>query len=179
MGDPYFHGGNRKLHVGDYILPLSETGVTGVVNPSIDETACTHRDQAAWLPPWRAATVLWNTNPRKFGSCIICAKMRRLSCVQLAISAVVVAYGLAQPLSPRPRRTRRRPQHRTRPPSNRALKRKRTLQKWPRRSRCTVKTTTGMSRTTPGARVIIISGPGKGRRLPEAARRPARDLRGV
>jgi hypothetical protein len=33
MRDRYFHGGNRKLHVGDYILPPSETGVEGMVHP--------------------------------------------------------------------------------------------------------------------------------------------------
>jgi hypothetical protein len=29
----YFHGGNRKLHVGDYILPQAETGVVGMSHP--------------------------------------------------------------------------------------------------------------------------------------------------
>jgi hypothetical protein len=29
----YFHGGNRKLHVGDYIKPQSETGVVGMSHP--------------------------------------------------------------------------------------------------------------------------------------------------
>ena len=30
----YFHGGNRKLHVGDYVLPPTETGVEGMIgNP--------------------------------------------------------------------------------------------------------------------------------------------------
>jgi hypothetical protein len=29
----YFHGGNRGLHVGDYILPQSETGVIGMSHP--------------------------------------------------------------------------------------------------------------------------------------------------
>jgi hypothetical protein len=38
------------------------------------------------------------------------------------------------------------------PPSNRGLKQRRTLRKWPRRSQ-TVNTTTGMSGTMPGARV--------------------------
>jgi hypothetical protein len=32
MRERYFHGGNRKLRVGDYILPPSETGVTGIAS---------------------------------------------------------------------------------------------------------------------------------------------------
>jgi hypothetical protein len=32
MRERYFHGGNRKLRVGDYILPPSETGVRGMSN---------------------------------------------------------------------------------------------------------------------------------------------------
>jgi hypothetical protein len=30
MKERYFHGGNQKLQVGDYILPPSETGVMGM-----------------------------------------------------------------------------------------------------------------------------------------------------
>ena len=33
MKKRYFHGGNRGLHVGDYILPHSETGVQGMAHP--------------------------------------------------------------------------------------------------------------------------------------------------
>jgi rifampin ADP-ribosylating transferase len=35
MRDRYFHGGNRKLQVGEYVLPPSETGVRGMgeLNP--------------------------------------------------------------------------------------------------------------------------------------------------
>jgi hypothetical protein len=34
MKTRYFHGGSRKLYVGDYILPPTETGVEGMVgNP--------------------------------------------------------------------------------------------------------------------------------------------------
>jgi Rifampin ADP-ribosyl transferase len=33
MRTKYFHGGNRKLHVGDYVLPQSETGVVGMSHP--------------------------------------------------------------------------------------------------------------------------------------------------
>jgi hypothetical protein len=35
MKDRYFHGGNRKLHVGDYLLPPTETGALGMsaLNP--------------------------------------------------------------------------------------------------------------------------------------------------
>ena len=35
MKERYFHGGNRKLRVGDYLLPPTETGVLGTsdLNP--------------------------------------------------------------------------------------------------------------------------------------------------
>jgi hypothetical protein len=33
MKDRYFHGGNRNLQVGEYILPPLETGVTGMAHP--------------------------------------------------------------------------------------------------------------------------------------------------
>lgn len=33
MQKKYFHGGNRGLNVGDYILPQSETGVVGMSHP--------------------------------------------------------------------------------------------------------------------------------------------------
>ena len=35
MRERYFHGGNRKLLVGDYLLPSAETGVSGMsdLNP--------------------------------------------------------------------------------------------------------------------------------------------------
>ena len=32
MRERYFHGGNRKLQVGDYLLPPVETGVVGMSN---------------------------------------------------------------------------------------------------------------------------------------------------
>jgi hypothetical protein len=33
MRERYFHGGNRGLNVGDYILPQSKTGVIGMSHP--------------------------------------------------------------------------------------------------------------------------------------------------
>jgi hypothetical protein len=32
MKERYFHGGNRKLNVGDYLLPRKETGILGMSN---------------------------------------------------------------------------------------------------------------------------------------------------
>ena len=40
----YFHGGNRGLHVGDFILPPSETGVTCMAHAH-------HRKDRAYITP--------------------------------------------------------------------------------------------------------------------------------
>lgn len=40
----YFHGGDRGLQVGDYILPQSETGVVGMSHPN-------YRKDRAYITP--------------------------------------------------------------------------------------------------------------------------------
>ena len=44
MKTRYLHGGNRKLNVGDYILPPSETGAIGISHPS-------HRKDRVYMTP--------------------------------------------------------------------------------------------------------------------------------
>jgi Rifampin ADP-ribosyl transferase len=66
MRTRYFHGGNRGLQVGQYILPQSETGVQGMSHPLFrkDRVYFTpHIDHARYFASAAASPVVYEVTP--------------------------------------------------------------------------------------------------------------------
>jgi hypothetical protein len=95
MKERYFHGGNRKLQVGDYILPPSETGASGMA----DLNPLCRRDRVYLAPS--TVDALFLLQPPQIRSSMRSFPKERLSQTRTAIgpAAHSPAKGLRSSLS--------------------------------------------------------------------------------